>query len=187
MTSPLYRLITYSDRHRDQIYQAIACSVLNKIFDLAPPALIGMAVDTVIEKEDSFVAQLGVTSLVGQLFVICALSLIIWGAESVFEYLYQRLWRNLAQKMQHELRLDGYSHLQDLELAYFEERSTGELMALLNDDINQLERFLDVGANEIGQDGRASRPRLDDTATTLVEGPLDLLDQRVVDERTLPE
>ena len=151
MTSPIKRLLKYGDRHQTQINQAIACSVLNKIFDLAPPALIGMAVDTVIEKEDSFVAQFGVTSLVGQLFVICVVSLLIWSAESVFEYLYQRLWRNLAQKMQHELRLDGYSHLQDLELGYFEERSTGELLALLNDDINQLERFLDVGANEILQ------------------------------------
>ncbi|NJN72078.1 MAG: ABC transporter ATP-binding protein [Limnothrix sp. RL_2_0] len=151
MTSPLQRLITYGDRYRTQINQAIACSVLNKLFDLAPPVLIGMAVDTVVERGDSFVARFGVTSIPGQLFVICLLSFLIWSAESFFEYLYQRLWRNLAQKMQHELRLEGYSHLQELELGYFEERSTGELMALLNDDINQLERFLDVGANEILQ------------------------------------
>ncbi|MGB2925939.1 MAG: ABC transporter ATP-binding protein [Limnothrix sp.] len=151
MTSPLQRLIKYGDRHQAQINQAIACSVLNKLFDLAPPVLIGMAVDTVVQQSDSFVARFGVTSISGQLFVICLLSLVIWTLESVFEYFYQRLWRNLAQKMQHELRLEGYSHLQELELGYFEERSTGELMALLNDDINQLERFLDVGANEILQ------------------------------------
>lgn len=151
MASPLQRLLKYGGRHQTQINQAIACSVLNKLFDLAPPGLIGMAVDTVVEREDSFVAQFGITSLSGQLFVICLLSLVIWGAESVFQYLYQRLWRNLAQKIQHELRMDGYGHLQDLELGYFEERSTGDLLALLNDDINQLERFLDVGANEILQ------------------------------------
>ncbi|NER82696.1 MAG: ABC transporter ATP-binding protein, partial [Leptolyngbya sp. SIO1D8] len=59
--------------------------------------------------------------------------------------------RNLAQAIQRDLRVDAYTHLQDLELAYFEERSTGRLMAVLNDDINQLERFLDVGANEVLQ------------------------------------
>ncbi|MHC5833479.1 MAG: ABC transporter transmembrane domain-containing protein, partial [Nostoc sp.] len=36
-------------------------------------------------------------------------------------------------------------------LAYFEERSTGGLMSILSDDINQLERFLDGGANDIIQ------------------------------------
>ena len=71
--------------------------------------------------------------------------------ESLFEYAYERLWRNLAQNVQHDLRIEAYSHLQDLELGYFEERSTGALLAILNDDINQLERFLDIGANEILQ------------------------------------
>jgi ATP-binding cassette subfamily B protein len=36
-------------------------------------------------------------------------------------------------------------------MAFFEERSSGGLMAVLNDDVNQLERFLDVGANQILQ------------------------------------
>jgi ATP-binding cassette subfamily B protein len=53
--------------------------------------------------------------------------------------------------VQHKLRLDAYKRLQELELAYFEERSTSALMSILSDDINQLERFLDVGANDIIQ------------------------------------
>jgi ATP-binding cassette, subfamily B, bacterial len=83
--------------------------------------------------------------------ILTALSVMIWGLESVFQYAYEYLWRNLAQNIQHDLRLDAYSHVQNLELAYFEERSTGGLLSILNDDINQLERFLDVGANELLQ------------------------------------
>jgi ATP-binding cassette subfamily B protein len=71
--------------------------------------------------------------------------------ESIFEYAYALQWRNLAQTVQHELRLDAYQHLQELEMAYFEERSSGELMSILSDDVNQLERFLDGGANEVIQ------------------------------------
>ncbi len=149
--SPLKRLFAYGHNYRTEIWQAIACSILNKIFDLAPPALIGAAVDVVVQKEDSLIAQLGVTDIFTQLLILALLSLIIWGLESIFEYAYNRLWRNLAQTIQHDLRLDAYAHLQSLDLAYFEERSTGRLMSILNDDINQLERFLDVGANEILQ------------------------------------
>ncbi len=53
--------------------------------------------------------------------------------------------------MQHDLRVRSYSHVQAQELSFFEERSSGQLMAVLNDDVNQLERFLDVGANDIIQ------------------------------------
>ncbi len=148
---PLMRLARYGRKYRALIWQAIICSVLNKIFDLAPPALIGAAVDVVVKQEDSLIANFGITDIFQQLLILCILSAIIWSLESAFEYAYERLWRNLAQTIQHNLRLDAYSHVQDLELAYFEDRSTGTLLAILNDDINQLERFLDVGANEILQ------------------------------------
>jgi ATP-binding cassette subfamily B protein len=142
----------HADRHRAKLLWASTCSVLNKLFDLAPPFLIGMAVDVVVRRESSVIGQLlGVDSLEQQLWVLAALNAIIWGCESVFEYLYQVAWRGLAQTIQDEARIDAYAHVQSLELAYFEERSTGGLMSVLNDDVNQLERFLDHGANAILQ------------------------------------
>ncbi|MDX2232794.1 MAG: ABC transporter ATP-binding protein [Leptolyngbyaceae cyanobacterium bins.349] len=150
-THPLVRLMQYSRAHRPTVWAAVICSVLNKIFDLAPPVLIGMAVDTVVERQNSLLAGFGVKAIVEQLAIISILTLIVWGLESVFQYAYDRLWRNLAQTIQHELRIDAYRHLQELEMSFFEERSTGNLLAILNDDINQLERFLDHGANEVLQ------------------------------------
>ncbi|ELS04576.1 ABC-type multidrug transport system, ATPase and permease component [Xenococcus sp. PCC 7305] len=148
---PLIRLSRYGNKYRILIWQAIACSILNKVFDLAPPLLIGVAIDVVVQQEDSIIARWGVTDTFQQLAVLCLFSALVWILESVFEYAYERLWRNLAQSIQHNLRLEAYAHVQDLELAYFEDRSTGSLLSILNDDINQLERFLDVGANEILQ------------------------------------
>ena len=150
---PLKRLLDYGHQYRQQVWQATACSILNKLFDLAPPALIGIAVDVVVNQQDSIIAQWGVKDILGQFVILSFLTVIIWILESAFEYAYERLWRNLAQNIQHDLRINAYKHLQDLELAYFEERSTGSLMSILNDDINQLERFLDVGANNILQIG----------------------------------
>lgn len=148
---PLLRLIRYAGPHRKQIWLASICSVLNKVFDLAPPALIGVAVDVVVSQETSYLARLGITDVVTQLWVLGVLTAVIWALESAFEYAFALLWRNLAQTLQHELRLETYGHVQDLEMAYFEDRSTGGLMSILNDDINQLERFLDVGANDLIQ------------------------------------
>ena len=151
MTYPLQRLLTYGRRYRRQIWLASLASILNKLFDLAPPVLIGLAVDVVVQQQDSWIASWGVSSIRGQFLWLSGLTVLVWALESVFEYAYNWLWRNLAQSIQHDLRLDAYSHLQSLELAFFEERSSGGLMAILNDDINQLERFLDHGANEVLQ------------------------------------
>ncbi len=148
---PLKRLLRHGRAYRSWYWWAAICSVLNKIFDLAPPYLIGMAVDVVVQRESSLIARWGFVDVTTQLLILSGLTLLIWGLESLFEYAYERLWRELAQTVQHNLRVDAYSHLQDLELSFFESRSTGQLLSVLNDDVNQLERFLDSGANELLQ------------------------------------
>jgi ATP-binding cassette subfamily B protein len=149
--SALRRLFHYASGYRRRIYAAVAFSILNKVFDILPPLLIGLGVDTVVEREGSFIANFGPDDIMGQLWFLAAITAVVWVLESVFEYLLKVYWRNLAQDIQHEIRLDAYRHVQELELAYFEDRSTGGLMAILNDDVNQLERFLNDGANEVVQ------------------------------------
>jgi ATP-binding cassette subfamily B protein len=126
-------------------------SVANKLLDLAPPALIGAAIDVVVRQEESFLAAWGIVDVRQQLIVLSAATVVIWVGESVTEYIHQWIWRNLAQTVQHELRLEAYEHIQGLDMAWFSDQSRGGLMAVLNDDVNQLERFLDGGANAILQ------------------------------------
>ena len=152
--APIYRLISHMKEHRSTMWLATLFSILNKIFDLAPPLLIGAAVDVVVKQQDSSLSgYFGYSDPKEQLIILSILTVIIWVFESLFEYIYGVLWRNLAQTVQHELRLDAYSHIQELEMAWFSDQSKGELMSILNDDINQLERFLDKGANELLQVG----------------------------------
>jgi ATP-binding cassette, subfamily B, bacterial len=148
---PLQRLLAYGQQYRGQTWQAAISSVFNKLCDVAPEILIGMAVDVVVKKQDSFIATWGIRNVEQQLVALTIITVIVWILESLSQYIYTNLWRNLSQKIQHNLRLDAYGHIQQLDLAYFENQSTGNMMAILGDDINQLERFLDVGANEIIQ------------------------------------
>ena len=148
---PFRRLLSHMKGHRKTIRLASFCSVTNKIWDLAPPLLIGLAVDVVVLKEDSFLAGLGYSDPWNQLILLSVLTFLIWGLESLFEYFYGVLWRNLAQSVQHELRLDTFNHVQKQGMGWFDERQKGDVLAILNDDINQLERFLDKGANDLLQ------------------------------------
>lgn len=148
---PFKRLLRYMSPHKGTIRLATLCSVLNKIWDLAPPLLIGLAVDVVVQREESFLAGFGIEDAWHQLIFLSVLTFLIWGLESLFEYFYGVLWRNLAQTVQHELRLETFSHVQKQGMGWFDERQKGDILAILNDDINQLERFLDKGANDLLQ------------------------------------
>ena len=148
---PLMRLITHLRDYRGQVILASICSVMNKFWDLAPPILIGMAIDVVAYKEESMLADFGYSDPYQQFYILVAITVVIWVLESLFEYWFGILWRNLAQSAQHELRMDAYEHIQNLEMQWFSEQTTGGLMAIMNDDVNQLERFLDQGANDLLQ------------------------------------
>ena len=146
---PLMRLLSHLRQHRGTVLLASLCSVVNKVWDLAPPVLIGMAIDVVAAREDSFLATMGYPDVYDQLYILTAITVVIWVLESLFQYFYAVLWRNLAQTAQHELRMSAYTHIQDLEMQWYSEQSTGSLMAIMNDDVNQLERFLDQGATDL--------------------------------------
>ena len=149
--NPIRLLLKYISLWKTRVLTASIFSALNKIFDIAPEVLIGVAVDLVVKKNDSFVASLGFKSIDSQVAFIGGITFIIWALESLFEYLYMIQWRGLAQKVEHDLRVKTYDHAQRLDLDWHEKQSIGNITAVLNDDINQLERFLNNGVNQIIQ------------------------------------
>ncbi|MFT5195375.1 MAG: ATP-binding cassette subfamily B protein [Cellvibrionaceae bacterium] len=147
--NPFKRLWHHAQAHRAALWWAVVNTIIFKLFDLAPPLLIGAAVDVVVSRQDSMIASFGVESLSSQLWILGGITALLWTGESIFDYINEFQWRNLAQTIQHDLRLDAYEHIQGIELAYFEDQSIGGLMSILNDDINQLERFLNQSANRV--------------------------------------
>lgn len=147
----ILRLFNYAKSYRKDIYLASLYSILNKFFDILPEVLIGVAVDTVVNRDKSMLSGWGISNPYTQIIFLGVLTFFIWALESLFQYLYSVKWRNLAQQLQHKLRLDAYRHIQGADMHYFENVSSGYLVSILNDDINQLERFLNEGINTIIQ------------------------------------
>jgi ATP-binding cassette subfamily B protein len=153
---PLKRLHRFAEPYRTAIRRGVLYSVLNKAFDVLPEILIGVAVDVVVNQRESFLARLGIADPMQQLWLLVGLTVVVWACESLFEYLHRLVWRNLAQNLQHDLRLEAYSHIQRLPPDFIQEERSGRLMAALNEDVNQIERFLNTGANDLIQVGVSS-------------------------------
>jgi ATP-binding cassette subfamily B protein len=125
-------------------------STVRKVMDVMPELLIGAAIDVVVRGSDSFVAGLlGVSDRRDQLVWLAVINAVVWVLESTFDYLAALTWRNLAQQVEHDLRLETYAHVQGLDMAWHESRPTGTTLAVVNDDVNQLERFLDTGVDKL--------------------------------------
>ena len=149
--STFIAFFSYAKPWRMKIIWASFCSIANKIFDIAPEILIGIYVDLVVQREQSFIARLGFESIESQITLLAIATFLIWASESIFEYLYSVGWKNIAQGIEHHIRIDTYSHVQNLDLEWYEKQKTGNITAILNDDVNQLERFLNGGFNDILQ------------------------------------
>ncbi len=140
-----------SNKWWKDIFTASIYSTINKIFDIAPEILIGIAIDLVANTNNSFISSLGFTTIKSQLIFIGISTFLIWAFESLFQYLYMVKWRQIAQSIQHEYRVRCYKHVQSLDISWFENQKTGDVTSIINDDVNQLERFFNNGLNSIIQ------------------------------------
>lgn len=148
---PMHQLFQYVQTRANLFWFASGASVLNKILDLMPPLLVGWVIDSVSGTPPAWIAALGLREPWHMAIFLSVLGVLIFGFESLFEWLYNRGFMTLAQDIQHQLRLDTYARIQSREIRFFENQRMGETLAILNDDVNQLERFLNSGFNELLQ------------------------------------
>lgn len=146
------RLFLYLQNYRGALRQSVSASIINKIFDLMPPFLTAWFIDSVSGTPPAWITgTLGYTEPLSILIFLSVLTFLIFGFESFFEWLFKRGFLRLAQSVQHDLRVATYDRMQNREIAFFENQRTGNLMTILNDDINQLERFINNIFNDIIQ------------------------------------
>jgi len=148
--NPIWRLYTeYGTGRRYAVLGAVA-TVVGRAFGLVPAFVIGLAVDAIFLAERPYELPLVSEGLVPatdveQLYFSIAVLFGATLAGAVASWVEDWGWSVFAQRVQRNLRVDAYEGLQDLELAYFTSRRTGDLMSVLNNDVNALETFLEDG------------------------------------------
>ena len=131
-TPPLRDIWRHASRRRPRIVFATAMSVINKACDIMPELLIGVAVDVVVNEGESLVGRItGIEDRFEQLVVLAAVTVVVWLAESGSQYVAHVTWRNLAQGVEHDTRMEVYTHVQSLEMSYFEDTTSGGMMTVL--------------------------------------------------------
>ena len=148
---PLTRLFQFIKPYSGRLYLSMFWSFANKLLDLAPPVLVGWAVDTVTNQPPEFITGIAGDSAMHAGIFLGLLGVFIFGFESLFQYVAAIGFMGLAQAVQNDLRVVAYEKMQEREMAFFEDHRVGETMSMLSDDVNQLERFLNTVFNDYVQ------------------------------------
>jgi ATP-binding cassette subfamily B protein len=107
-----------------------------RFFDLVPLMVVGRVVDMVAASMQAGRALQG-----ADFALAAAVVLVTFGALAVCQSTSDYLLDTVAQKVRHDLRVALYQHVQRLDVAYFETRQIGDIMAVLAGDVDTLERF----------------------------------------------
>ena len=75
--NPIIRLYLNLIEERRLLIFAFLSSIINKILDLAPPVIIGLAVDIVVKEQNSWIAGFGIKEVPAQLIFLAFASGIV--------------------------------------------------------------------------------------------------------------
>ena len=130
----------------------LAGSVVARVLDLLPPLLLGFAIDAVIRNDQPFSLPLVPDAMVpaareDQLLLVVAIIAVAFFGGAAFHWGRNWGWNSFAQNIQHSIRTDTYDKMQRLTMEFFSDKQTGEMMSVLSNDVNRLERFLNESLN----------------------------------------
>lgn len=127
-------------------------SVLSRTMELVPAYLLAVTIDSLFFDERSFDLW-GIpnnwlpTDPRHQLLLVIGLLAAAYLLEAGLSWVNDWCWNNFAQHFQHEVRVDTYDAMQRRAMSFFDDKQTGEVMSVLNNDVNQLETFLTSSFN----------------------------------------
>ncbi len=131
----LRRLLPYLKRHRAMFLLGFVFVTISNIFTIIVPAIIGHTID-LINSDAYSQAQYGEV-------IVEVLKILLYSAiAGVFMFLTRRTIIVASRKIEYELRRDMLAKLDILPQRFFQQTSTGELMALGTNDVPAAREFI---------------------------------------------
>ncbi|MCG8459062.1 MAG: hypothetical protein MI919_22525, partial [Holophagales bacterium] len=150
-SEPSRHLLELSEPHREKRRRAIAWSLLNGLEDAVPPLLVGLAANTATQGANSVLGRLGLGSPASRLLGLGGLAAALWLSAAAIEYRKSRVVADLARSVALDLRTTLYEHVQGLDLAEVEAKDVSDWMAILDQDVTDIEDFLRSGIDPLFQ------------------------------------
>ncbi|WP_115865531.1 ABC transporter ATP-binding protein [Halorussus litoreus] len=164
--NPMKRLfLEYGSDNTLAFATGVVASVFARVLNLLPPVILGVAIDSLFGDQSNqipyadamggslplvssnMVAAIIPAGRTGQFWFSVGVIAAAFGFGAAFHWARNWGWNSFAQNIQHAIRTDTYDKMQRLNMDFFADKQTGEMMSILSNDVNRLERFLNDGMN----------------------------------------
>lgn len=133
----LLRVLAYLKPYKFLVIATLSFAIFTTLMDLLPPWLIEVIIDQLVDEDTRLVIYWAVAALVGA-YVL----------RNYSNYRRIKLNNELEQQVVFDIRSHVYRSLQTLSLNYFENRSTGEIMSRVGEDVTYVERIFVDGVEQ---------------------------------------
>jgi ATP-binding cassette subfamily B protein len=146
---PLWQLFQrYGHGSRRWFVLGILASIGTRFASLVPPVLLGVAIDAIFRDDQPFdlpgVPQSWLPeATMAQFWFIIGVMAVAMIGQAILNFVRMSSLNLFSHRVKHEVRTATYQRMQRLDMEFFNEVQTGELMSILSNDTNRLERFLD--------------------------------------------
>ena len=154
--NPMKRLFRgYGVHYKMYAFVGVLSSIFARLLDLLPPVLLGFAIDAVFRQDKAFTdiwfvpGRFIPADQQGQLLLTVGIIGAAFTSGAAFHWVRNWGFNSFAQRIQHDVRTDTYDKMQRLNMDFFADKQTGEMMSILSNDVNRLERFLNDGMNSM--------------------------------------
>lgn len=148
VNNPIARILyRYGWRHKVLFTIGIAAQALGRVPQLLPPLIVAIGFDAVIWNTQPYYLPLVPdawlpTTRLGQFWLTVVVLGLTYPAQAFFDWIQQLASGMFTQHFLHDLRTDAYDTMQRVEMAYFDDRDTGDMMSILNNDVDQMRGFV---------------------------------------------
>ena len=125
------RLLPFVLRYRRQFLLGLVCVVLSSTFQLLGPWILKFAIDDLTR---------AVTRQ--KLMTYAALMLAVACVRAVFQFLMRRIIIGASRGIEYDIRNAFFGRLQQMPLAYYQARRTGDLMSRATNDLNAVRMMI---------------------------------------------
>ncbi|WP_327050879.1 ABC transporter ATP-binding protein [Halomicrococcus gelatinilyticus] len=164
--NPMRRLfLEYGAENTLAFATGVVASIFARVLNLLPPIVLGVAIDALFAEgsgqipysealasqlpllSESVAAAISPATPTDQFWFSVVVIAAAFAFGAAFHWARNWGWNSFAQNIQHDIRTDTYDKMQRLNMDFFADKQTGEMMSILSNDVNRLERFLNDGMN----------------------------------------
>jgi subfamily B ATP-binding cassette protein MsbA len=141
-SNPLHRLFQYAKRYRSRLLWAVFGMLLYAAGSAGLAALIKPILDNVLPNQQ-------------QIVVIAWAIVGLYLLKGMGSYLSTYLMAGVGQRVVMDLRNALYRHILDQSAAFFSQRTTGQLMSRINNDVSQVQQVVSETAGDLARESLA--------------------------------